>query len=239
MMGGVITIGRLAAYAGVTIKAVRHYTERGLLEEPERDASGYRRYGARHAIELLKIKTLADAGVPLARVKELLTADPARFDAAVEEIDRELERRAADIDRARGRIALLKGGDALFVSPEVADFLDRLAAIGVSRRAVESERDIWILLQAAAPREAAAWLAAKSQALDDPEFREIYRATDEAYGWEANDPRLPELARRTREWLAAQPPEPVPPDPSLAALVAAQPGVSSPAWDRLALLMRG
>src|SRR6202140_5137577 len=61
-----ITIGQLAAYAGVTIKAVRHYHKRGLLEEPSRDSSGYRRYSAKHAVELIKIKTLADAGVPLA-----------------------------------------------------------------------------------------------------------------------------------------------------------------------------
>ncbi len=59
-----ITIGQLAAYAGVTIKAVRHYHKRGLLEEPPRDSSGYRRYTARHAIDLVKIKTLAEAGVP-------------------------------------------------------------------------------------------------------------------------------------------------------------------------------
>src|SRR5205823_13214010 len=52
-----ITIGQLAAYAGVTIKAVRHYHQRGLLAEPPRDASGYRRYSAQDAIELVKIKT--------------------------------------------------------------------------------------------------------------------------------------------------------------------------------------
>ena len=59
-----ITIGQVAAYAGVTIKAVRHYHKRGLLEEPPRDSSGYRRYTAQHAIDLVKIKTLAEAGVP-------------------------------------------------------------------------------------------------------------------------------------------------------------------------------
>lgn len=69
-----LTIGQLAAYAGVTIKAVRHYHRRGLLEEPPRDSSGYRRYGARHAVELVKIKTLAEAGVPLARIKETTRA---------------------------------------------------------------------------------------------------------------------------------------------------------------------
>ena len=48
-----ITIGQLAAYAGVTIKAIRHYHERGLLAEPPRDASGYRRYTAEHGIQLV------------------------------------------------------------------------------------------------------------------------------------------------------------------------------------------
>src|SRR5215471_17354132 len=88
-----ITIGQLAAYAGVTIKAVRHYHRRGLLEEPQRDSSGYRRYRAQHAIDLVKIRTLAAAGVPLARIQELLTADPERFAAAIAEIDRSLEER--------------------------------------------------------------------------------------------------------------------------------------------------
>ena len=37
-----LTIGQLAAYAGVTVRAVRHYHQVGLLPEPERDASGCR-----------------------------------------------------------------------------------------------------------------------------------------------------------------------------------------------------
>src|SRR5215467_11237181 len=96
-----LTISRLAGYAGVTIKAVRHYHRRGLLPEPPRDSSGYRRYTADHAVTLVKIKTLADAGVPLARVKELLAADPAEFTAAIADIDADLRRRAADLKRTR------------------------------------------------------------------------------------------------------------------------------------------
>src|ERR1700681_3193245 len=134
-----ITIGQLAGYAGVTIKAVRHYHKRGLLEEPKRDSSGYRRYTAQHAIELVKIKTLAEAGVPLARVKELLAASPDRFAAAITEIDRTLQERARDLRRTRERIARLNAGDGLFVSADVADYLERLRTLGVSRRAVQSE----------------------------------------------------------------------------------------------------
>ena len=71
----------------MTIRAVRHYHQRGLLPEPDRDASGYRRYDADSVIELIRIKALADAGVPLARIQQLLVAEPAEFAAAVAEID--------------------------------------------------------------------------------------------------------------------------------------------------------
>jgi DNA-binding transcriptional MerR regulator len=169
-----ITIGQLADYAGVTIKAVRHYHKRGLLDEPPRDSSGYRRYSAEHAIDLVKIRTLAEAGVPLARIKELLTADPDRFAAAIAEIDRNLQERTEELRRTRERIAQLSAGDRLFVSAEVADYLDRLCELGLSQRAVQMERNGWILMQSVAPKQAAVWIADKLDAIDDPEFRAIY-----------------------------------------------------------------
>src|SRR2546423_15208309 len=85
-----LTIGQLASYAGVTIRAVRHYHQIGLLLEPERDDSGYRTYDAVAVVRLIRIRTLAAAGVPLARVRELLDADPETFAAATIEIDRQL-----------------------------------------------------------------------------------------------------------------------------------------------------
>jgi len=230
-----ITIGQLAAYAGVTIKAVRHYHRRGLLAEPPRDSSGYRRYTAQHAIELVKIKTLADAGVPLARIQELLAADPDQFAAAIADIDRTLERRADQLQRSRERIAQLHSGDALFVSPEVADYLDRLHALGVSQRAVQIERDGWILMQSVSPADAARWLSAKREALDDPEFCATYLAYDAAFDWSPDDPRLDALAERSARWFV----EPSSPgsgplvDPMVARLVATFARASSPAWDRL------
>ncbi|WP_369216012.1 MerR family transcriptional regulator, partial [Streptomyces flavofungini] len=85
-----LTIGELASCAGVTVRAVRHYHAKGLLPEPERDHSGYRRYGADAVVELVRIRTLAEAGVPLARVRELLRADEEEFAEAVADIDARL-----------------------------------------------------------------------------------------------------------------------------------------------------
>jgi len=42
--------------------------------------------------------------------------------------------------RTRERIAQLRTGDRLFVSAEVADYLDRLQELGVSQRSVQIER---------------------------------------------------------------------------------------------------
>jgi DNA-binding transcriptional MerR regulator len=236
-----ITIGQLAAYASVTIKAVRHYHQRGLLEEPPRDSSGYRRYNAEHAIQLLKIKTLAEAGVPLARIKELLAADPDSFAAAIAEIGRKLEERANELLRARQRIARLRAGDELFVSEDVADYLDHLRQFGVSERTVRSERDVWILMQSVSPKDAAIWIADKREAIGDPEFRAIYLEYDAAFDWSPDDSRLDALADRAQRWLAnrsgsrgtrrVQ-------EPNIAKLVAISGGASSPAWQRLADIAR-
>jgi DNA-binding transcriptional MerR regulator len=240
---GGITIGQLAAYAGVSIKAIRRYHRRGLLEEPPRDASGYRRYGAQHAVALVKIKTLAGAGVPLARVRELLAAEPDQFAAAVAEIDRHLEERAEELQRTRERIARLSAADELFVSAAVADYLERLRELGVSRRTVQMERDLWILMQSASPNEAATWIADKREAIVDPEFRAIYLEYNAAFDWSPDDPRLSALADRTQRWLAdrqrrlegsARRVE----APAVARLAAASVGASSPAWERLAEVAR-
>lgn len=240
-----ITIGQLAEYAGVTIKAVRHYHQRGLLAEPPRDASGYRRYSAEHATGLVKIKTLAEAGVPLARIKELLVASPEQFAAAIAEIDHKLQERADELVRTRERIARLGAGDRLFVSAQVGDHLDQLRELGVSQRSVQLERDLWILLQAVSPRQAAIWLDDKRDAMRDPEFRAIYLEYDSAFNWSRNDPRLVLLADRSARWMASRRDRLDDgqrlgrvPDPAIVRLVSKSAGVSSPAWERLTELGR-
>jgi len=86
------------------------------------------------------------------------------------------------------------------------------------------------------------WIAEKRELLTDPEFRALYRDHDAAYDWSPDDPRLPELAARTRDWAAnRQPPEAEHVDnPKIAQLAAeTQAGAASPAWDRLAQLVNG
>ncbi|MFI6533314.1 MerR family transcriptional regulator [Nonomuraea sp. NPDC050547] len=195
-----LTIGQLAAHAGVTVRAVRHYHHLGLLPEPERDASGYRRYGAAAVVDLIRIKTLADAGVPLARIDELLHASPGHFAEAVTEIDDSLAEKMDQLREHRRRISELAAGDRLFLPGDVVRILDRERALGVGEALVRVERDVWIMLTAQTPQAVPEWVAVKSAALDDPAFVELYRTISHALDWPPTDPRLPGLAEQITTW---------------------------------------
>ena len=240
-----LTIGQLADYVGVTVRAVRHYHQRGLLPEPERDASGYRRYDADAVISLIRIKALADAGVPLARIRELLAAGPAEFAGAVAEIDKAMAGRIRALQAQRHRIAELVAGDRLFVPAEIADLFDLIRSLGVTSEQMQIERDAWILLAARFPGQAKEWARDKLNALADPEFQAIYRAYYEASGWDPADPRLDEIAdaivnfaERHRADLEKQPAGPPPEDPVAMALVLSRTAAMPPSWERLDELCR-
>jgi DNA-binding transcriptional MerR regulator len=197
-----LTISQLAAHCGVTVRAVRHYHDRGLLAEPERDTSGYRRYGAQAVVDLIRIKTLADAGVPLSQVRRMLDSSPASFASTVAEIDAGLQHQIGDLQRRREELTKLLAGDRLVLPDVVVELLDLLRATGVSDWTIRTERDGWIVLAAIAPEVVDGWARQKVAALSDAEFREIYVATDQARDWDRDDPRLEELAARMADWAA-------------------------------------
>jgi DNA-binding transcriptional MerR regulator len=185
-----LTISQLAAYAGVTVRAVRHYHQIGLLPEPERDASGYRRYGARAVVSLIKIRTLASAGVPLSRIGQLLEADAPAFAEAVRRIDRQLRDEIERLEASREQIARLAAGDSLTLPPEVISYLERLREIGASERVVEAERDAWILVVARWPDRVREWMPGKLAELDDPRFARLYRLGSESLDSDPGDDSL-------------------------------------------------
>lgn len=189
-----LTISQLAAYSGVTVRAVRHYHAKGLLAEPERDRSGYRRYDATAVVELIRIKTLAEAGVPLAKVRELLAADEAAFAAAIAEIDRRLRTEIREHQRHRRQIAELAAGERLALPPEAVEYLAQLRQLGIPERAIQMERDAWILVAAQIPDRMPALMALKRAQIQDPAIAGAYFDLVEAADWDASDPRLPALA---------------------------------------------
>ena len=189
-----LTISRLATYAGVTVRAVRHYHKIGLLPEPERDHSGYRTYDAAAVVRLIRIRTLAGAGVPLGRVQELLDASPEDFARAVREIDKELRAEIRRLQDNRTRIARLAAGEHLALPPSAVQYLDRLRGLGVDERYIEMERDSWIMIAAQVPHLIDSLIAKKHEELDDPDMVQLYRLLSEALDWPADDPRVVEIA---------------------------------------------
>jgi DNA-binding transcriptional MerR regulator len=177
------------------VRAVRHYHQIGLLPEPERDVSGYRRYGAAAVVSLIKIRTLAEAGVPLSQIGQMLEADASTFAEAVQRIDRHLRDEIDRLEVSRKQIAQLAAGDSLALPPEVTFYLDRLREIGTSERVLEGERDGWILLVARWPDRVREWMPGKLAQLDDPRIVRLYRVLSEISESDAvDDTRLAEAA---------------------------------------------
>lgn len=198
-----LTISQLASCAGVTTRAVRHYHAKGLLPEPDRDHSGYRRYGAAAVVELVKIRTLADAGVPLSRVGELLAADEDEFAAAVADIDRRLRAEVRELQRHRERIARLAAGDSLALPPEAVAYLNRMRDFGFPERMIQVERDSWILIAAQMPEAVPALMAIKHAQIENEPLRRLYLDLTDLVDCAPDDPGLPALADRVAAFIEA------------------------------------
>ncbi|MFF3224300.1 MerR family transcriptional regulator [Nocardia suismassiliense] len=226
-----LTIGQLAATAGVTVRTVRHYHQVGLLPEPERDASGYRRYRAQAAVDLIRIRTLADAGVPLARIEVLLHAGPTEFAAAITDIDAALRRKIDELSEYRRRIAELVGGESLVLPADVVAILNRMRDLGVSEQRVRLERDAWILMQALEPHVMPQRIRDKNAGLDDPETLRLYLACDQSVEWDPQDPRLNQLIDELDTWEIRH--ERDGGASGYLKLVTSQISEASPAWQRV------
>ena len=102
------TVGQLAALAHVTVRALHHYDEIGLLTPTERTEAGYRRYSERDVERLQQLLFYRELGFPLDRIaalldgetdaaahlrtqRRLLTERIARLQAMVAAIDRTME----------------------------------------------------------------------------------------------------------------------------------------------------
>ena len=190
-----LTISQLAAYAGVTVRAVRHYHHVGLLPEPARDGSGYRTYDAADVVRLIRIRTLAEAGVPLARVQELLDATPAEFGEAVA-----ADRRRAPRARSASCRSTAAGSPGLRPAthwrcrPRWWPTSTGCAPAARSQAMVEGERDGWILMAARWPEKIPEFMADKMAQLDDPRTVQLYRLIGELVEVGMDEERLSAVA---------------------------------------------
>lgn len=109
------TVGEVGALAGITVRTLHHYDERGLLSPSGRSDSGYRLYGERDLERLQEILGWRALGFSLREISELLdeaghdrlSALRSQRELVHAELER-LNRLALAVDRA---IAGVEGGD--------------------------------------------------------------------------------------------------------------------------------
>jgi Cd(II)/Pb(II)-responsive transcriptional regulator len=91
-------IGELAAQAGCEVQTVRFYEREGLLEAPEREDSGYRRYAERHLQRVQFIRHCRSLDIPLPEIRQLL-AFAAAPEQSCAEVDALLDEHIAQVRR--------------------------------------------------------------------------------------------------------------------------------------------
>lgn len=103
-----MTIGRLAAAAGVNVETIRFYQRIGLIRAPARPPRGVRRYAEGDAARLRFIRRSQELGFALAEVRQLLALEDGRSCTAAQAIAAQklalVEAKLADLARMRNAL---------------------------------------------------------------------------------------------------------------------------------------
>jgi len=95
-----LSIGSFASRCRLSVKALRHYDDLGLLRPEHVDVTtGYRYYRRRQAPAAIAIALLRSLDVPLAAIRDLLASEDT--EALTRVLDRERERQALALARAK------------------------------------------------------------------------------------------------------------------------------------------
>lgn len=211
------TVAQLAKLAGVSVRALHHYDEIGLLKPAHIGQNGYRYYGPEELLRLQQILIHRELDIPLARIgaildapgfdrlttlaeqRERLAAEAKRYAQLVRTIDRTIEKLKGD--RAMKDAELYKG----VVSPEK-----------------QAEYEAWLIARYGEPmRESirvsqkayAKMSEAEKQAAND-ELKAVEQGLAQAMrlGLAATSPELEPLLARHRDWVALMWGKPCPPE---------------------------
>ena len=137
------SIGEMARASGMTVRALRHYDEIGLLSAGERTASGHRRYTERDVRRLYRVRALRALGLSLEEIAGVL-ADSAGDLAAMRDLLtaqlRGLEAHAVRIQQLTHRLhGLLEQIDGASM-PDPDQFMTTLEMISVFETSFTTEQ---------------------------------------------------------------------------------------------------
>ena len=92
-----LSIGKVAKQAGVSVETIRFYERKGLLEEPVRKQSGYRQYTEADIRKLVFIQHAKNLGFSLKEIQELMSIQ-SDSNATSREIKKIAEHKLQDIE---------------------------------------------------------------------------------------------------------------------------------------------
>jgi DNA-binding transcriptional MerR regulator len=203
-----LRIGELAALAGVSTRAIRYYHRIGLLPEPGREANGYRTYGLRDVVRLLRVRRLVELGLSLDEVADALSGDEgAELAEILTGLAADLakqERRIAE-QRARVEALLGRGGDLSRSTEQQAALAELARVAGPEHPGLERERLIAELLESTlGPDQAQHGWEIYQRMLAEPELTEpllaLSRRFEELAGLDPAGPAVAELARQAGDY---------------------------------------
>lgn len=203
MHGGVeLRIGELAELAGVSTRMVRHYHHVGVLPEPVRASNGYRCYGVRDVVLLLRVRQLVELGLSLDEVRDALAdSDGREMREVLLQLDADLATAQQRIASRRARLAALlanaEGISGSVGKDEVLCRLERLA--GHDRAILDRERLVADVIEVSADPAAApgVWRTYRDVLGDEAASRallEAERRFDALVGLDPHDPAVEALA---------------------------------------------
>ncbi len=197
--GPPLSVGGLARRTGMTVRALHHYDETGLLVPSARTHAGHRRYAAGDVRRLARIVALRGLGLGLAEIRAALDGGPRDAMAAIRERLDVLERELEEAGRLRDRLArILDGVGARDVPPSADDLIDAI--------------EVMTMLEEHWGPEALEKIDARAAALGPDAIREVEEAWPVLFadvraamedGVDPAAPRAQALGRRWRELVEA------------------------------------
>jgi len=105
-----LTIGRVAAAAGVNLETIRYYQRIGLVNEPEKPEVGYRVYPSKTITRIRFIKRAQQLGFKLHEIAELMQLDEGHCEdvrAKAEKKLLQINNQISDLDNLRKTLGSL------------------------------------------------------------------------------------------------------------------------------------
>lgn len=124
------SIGELARRTGLTVKAIRFYSDSGIVPPTDRSPAGYRRYSIDAVARLELVRTLRDLGLDLSTIRKVVDREVSLAEVAAAHA----EALGVQVRTLRLRRAVLTAVAKRGSTPEEMDLMHKLARLSEGER---------------------------------------------------------------------------------------------------------